>query len=370
MPQIPSHLYQEIAEAIRRQIAEGELPPGERLPAVRALAQQWSCTPGTVNRAYGLLASEGLVSTHRGGGTRVAEQALPGQRPFLQWAAFIHRAEQFLLEGLAQGYDPAQAQAALSLAIGRWQTLQAQEITTQTAVPAPELRFVGSHDLAFELLTRQLNEGRSGAGLSVRYIGSLGGLLALARGEADLAGVHLWDEASGEYNQPFVARILPGQPVRLVTLAHRSLGLILAPSNPLAIHSLTDLGRSEARWLNRQKGSGTRVWLDAQLRALDIAPERIPGYDQEAPTHLAVAQAVADGRADAGLGIQAAAAAYGLAFAPLTQEKYQLVIPELVWETAVCQSLLTIIRSDTFKELLHTLGGYDTKETGEVVGNW
>lgn len=368
MPQVTSHLYQEIAEAIRRQIAEGELPPGERLPAVRALAQQWNCTPGTVNRAYGLLASEGLVSGHRGGGTRVAEQPLPGQRPFLQWAAFIHRAEQFLLEGLAQGYDPAQVQAALSLAIGRWQTLQAQEVTTPTAVSSPKLRFVGSHDLAVELLVQRLNETRSGAGMAARYTGSLGGLLALARGEADLAGVHLWDETSGEYNRPFVARILPGQRVRLVTLAHRSLGLILAPGNPLAIHNLADLGRSEARWSNRQKGSGTRVWLDAQLRALDIAPERISGYAQEAPTHLAVAQAVADGRADAGLGIQAAAAAYGLAFAPLTEEEYQLVIPEVVWETAVCQSLLTIIRSDAFKELLYTLGGYDTKETGEVTG--
>jgi putative molybdopterin biosynthesis protein len=369
MAQGAAHLYQEIAEAIRRQIASGELLPGERLPAVRALAGQWGCTPGTVSRAYALLAEEGLVSGHRGGGTRVAERPLPGQRPFLQWAALIHRAEQLLLEGVAQGFSPAQVQAALTLAAGRWQALGEMEIPGETAVVSQQLRFVGSHDLAVDLLARQLTEARPEFSLDVRYTGSLGGLFALARGEADIAGIHLWDEASGEYNRPFVARILPGQRVSLITLARRSLGLLLPPDNPFAIHSLADLRRDGVRWVNRQGGSGTRVWLDARLRALDIAPESLPGYEQEAATHLAVAQAIADGRANVGLGIHAAAAAYGLAFAPLAQEMYQLVVPEVVGETAVYHALLTILRADSFKQLLHTLGGYDTEETVEVAAS-
>ncbi|MBK8988054.1 MAG: GntR family transcriptional regulator [Chloroflexi bacterium] len=367
MQQTAAHLYQEIAEAIRRQIAEGELPPGERLPPVRTLARQWNCTPGTVSRAYALLAAEGLVNGHRGGGTRVAQQPLPGERPFLQWAAFIHRAEQFLLEGLAQGYSPAQAQVALSLAAGRWQALQEKGVVVETAVPTHELRFVGSHDLAVDLLARQLAEAQPGAHMALRYAGSLGGLLALARGEADVAGVHLWDEASGDYNLPFVSRMFPGQRVALITLAYRSLGLLLPPENPLAISGLADLTQQGTRWMNRQGGSGTRVWLDAQLRALNIAPEAIAGYEQETPTHLGVAQAIADGRANAGLAIHAAAAAYGLAFVPLTQEVYQLVVPEVVWETAVCQTLFAILQTDAYKALLHTLGGYDSRATGEVV---
>lgn len=367
MRQSSAHLYQEIAEAIRRQIAEGDLAPGERLPPMRVLAQQWGCTPGTVSRAYALLTADGLVSGHRGGGTRVAGQALAGERPFLQWAAFIHHAEQFLLDGLALGYSPAQAQAALSLAIGRWQTVQESGGAAETAVPTHTLRFVGSHDLAVDLLAQQLAKAHPQNQLSRHYTGSLGGLFALARGDADMAGIHLWDEASGDYNRPFVSRILPGQRLLLLTLAHRSLGLLLPPGNPQDIASLADLARPETRWINRQQGSGTRVWLDAQLRAMSIPPENINGYEQEAATHLGVAQAIATGQANAGLGIHAAAAAYGLAFVPLSQEIYQLVIPESVWETAVCQTLAAILRDDAFKTLLRTLGGYDTATTGKTV---
>ncbi|MCA9970643.1 MAG: winged helix-turn-helix transcriptional regulator, partial [Anaerolineales bacterium] len=117
----PTHLYQEIAESLRRQLAAGELQPGDRLPPVRAMARQWGCTPGTVSRAYAVLADEGLVSGHRGGGTRVAQVPAADDRPFLRWALLINRAEQFLLEAVGGGHTPTQVQAALSLAISRWQ---------------------------------------------------------------------------------------------------------------------------------------------------------------------------------------------------------------------------------------------------------
>ncbi len=365
-PQTP-HLYQEIAETLRRQIAAGELPPGERLPAVREMAQQWGCTPGTVSRAYALLAAEGLISSHRGSGTYVAENPLPGQRPFLQWAALINRAEQFLLEALGQGHAPAQVQAALSVAVGRWQALQKAPPPEADSTPTAQLRFVGSHDLTVDLLARHLRERLPTASLDVRFSGSLGGLMALARGEADIAGTHLWDEATDSYNQPFISHLLPGQRIALVTLAQRSLGLMVPPGNPLGVQGLADLARPNVQWINRQSGSGTRVWLDAQLRALAIDPAQISGFGREEATHLGVAQAIAEGSANAGVGIHAAAAACGLGFVPLTQEVYQLALTEMVWETAVFQTLLSIIQSASFKEAVAALGGYDTAATGDII---
>jgi molybdate-binding protein len=331
------------------------------------MAQQWGCTPGTVSRAYALLSAEGLISSHRGGGTRVAENPLPGQRPFLQWAALINRAEQFLLEALGQGHTPTQIQAALSVALGRWQALQETPRPQANSNPAMQLRFAGSHDLTVDLLARQLHLHMPDARLNVRYTGSLGGLMALARGEADIAGTHLWDEATDSYNQPFVSHLLPGQRIALVTLAHRSLGLMVPPGNPLGVQGLADLAHPNVQCMNRQRGSGTRVWLDAQLRALAIDPAQINGFAREEATHLGVAQAIAEGSANAGVGIHAAAAACGLGFVPLTQEVYQLVLTEMVWETAVFQTLLSIIQSAPFKEAVAALGGYDTVATGEIT---
>ncbi len=361
------HLYQEIAEALRRRIAAGELLPGARLPPVRALAQQWSCTPGTVSRAYRVLAAEGLVTSHRGGGTRVVERPLPTERPFLHWATLVNQAEQFLLTAVSGGHTPAQARSALAVAIARWQTMQQDEPAPPAALPAAaHLRFAGSHDLAVDRLAQHLADQTPTQELQVTYSGSLGGLMALARGEADIAGTHLWDATSNSYNTPFVRRVLPGQRVALLTLVARSLGLALPPGNPQQVQGLADLAQPGIRWVNRQAGSGTRVWLDAQLQAYQIDAAAIPGYEREVTTHMAVAQAVADGTADAGLAIHAAASAYDLDFLPLTQELYQLVVPQPVWETAVCQSLVAAVRSSNFQEAVACLGGYDTTATGVV----
>ena len=361
-------LYLEVAEALRRRIVAGELRPGDRLPSVRAMARQWGCTPGTVSRAYAQLSQEGLIVGHRGGGTRVATEALQPEDPTWGWANLINRAEHYLLEAIRAGHTPAQAESALAVAILRWQELQCQGTPSPQPRPAAsqarQLRFAGSHDLAIELMARGLSEDSPQSGLTIQYLGSLGGLMALARHEADVAGTHLWDEATDTYNTPFVQRLLPGCRVALVIVAHRWLGLMTPAGNPQGLHSLADLARPGVRLVNRQAGSGTRVWLDAQLRALGMPPAALPGYEREEITHLGVARAVDQGEASVGLGIHAAAAAYGLDFIPLTQERYDLVFPQTVWDTPAAQALVQVIRSAHFKEAIALLGGYDTAQTG------
>jgi len=361
-------LYQEIAEALRRRIASGELGPGDKLPPVREMARQWGCTPGTVSRAYTQLGQEGLVAGHRGGGTRVTPNELQPEDPVWGWASLVNRAEGYLLEAIGGGHTPDQAQSALSVAISRWHDLQHESRPDPQPKPSgetDELRFAGSHDMAVEFLARMLSEGATPARLSIQYVGSLGGLMALARDEADVAGTHLWDDRRDSYNLPFVRRLLPSRRVILVTMVHRSLGLVTAPGNLQGVRDLSDLARPEVRLVNRQSGSGTRVWLDAQLKALDIAPQSVLGYEREEFTHLAVARAVDGGEATVGLAIHAAASAYGLDFLPLTRERYDLVFPVEVWETPAAQALVKVVRSPQFKEAVAALGGYDTAETGQ-----
>jgi len=360
-------LYQKIAETLRCRIAAGELQAGDKLPPVRALAKQWACTPGTVSRAYAQLIQEGLAAGHRGSGTRVLPGPLQPEGPTWQWASLVNRAERFLLEAIGDGHTPAQVEAALAVASARWRDLQRQPDPLPQATPLSLLRFAGSHDLTIEILARLLVETKAEAGLSVAYLGSLGGLMALARNEVEVAGVHLWDALTDTYNIPFVQRLLPGRRVVLATLVYRSLGLITPPGNPQKLHSLADLAQPEVHLVNRQPGSGTRVWLDAQLKALAIAPAAITGYEWEEVTHLAVARAVAQGRATAGLGIHAAAAAYGLNFVPLTQERYDLVFQEDVWGTPAAQALLAVMRSARFKEMAVALGGYDPMQAGREI---
>ncbi len=369
MKQSEGYLYQEIAEALRRRIASGELKAGDKLPPVREMAQQWNCTPGTVSRAYGQLAQEGLVEGHRGAGTRITADSLPTESTSWQWASLVNRAEQFLLEAIGRGNSPAQAEAALSVAISRWREWQDRQTPPPSAQEPPDprlaLNFAGSHDLTIELLPRLLAEEMPEARLSLEYLGSLGGLMALARQQAQVAGSHLWDEATDTYNEPFIRRLLPGRRVALLTLVHRSLGLIVPAGNPQQLRTLSDLGRPEVKLVNRQRGSGTRVWLDARLKSLPLQPEALPGYEVEKLTHLAVAEAVQQGEATVGLGLHAAASAYGLDFIPLTQEPYELVFPESVWQIPVAQALVKVVRSDRFKEAVTALGGYDTAPTGQ-----
>jgi molybdate-binding protein/DNA-binding transcriptional regulator YhcF (GntR family) len=367
-----SFVYLEIAEATRRLIVSGELRAGDRLPSVRAMAGRWKCTPNTVSRAYSLLSREGLVSAHRGGGTRVTSyNAGLGQSapPEWQWANLVNRAENYLLEALSLGHSPAHAEAALAAAISRWQDLQRRPSPDQ-AETSPEpgdrwrLRFAGSSDLSVELLGRSLIEQAPPVTLATDFIGSLGGLMALARGEADIAGSHLWDEVTGAYNVPFVQRVLPNRKVVMLNLVQRLQGLIVPPGNPQGLTAISDLALPSVVFINRQPGSGTRVWLDVQLKNSGVRPKNVAGYDKEESTHLGVARVVAEGRATAGLGISAAATAYGLDFVPLGQERYDLVIPLEVWDTPSLRALRSVVVSSHFKEAVLALGGYDISETG------
>jgi len=226
---------------------------------------------------------------------------------------------------------------------------------------------IGSHDLALDLLSNALARKTPGASLASANVGSLGGLLALARGEAHLAGSHLLDEETGEYNVSYIERHLAGVPVVLLHLAGRVQGLIVPPGNPRGVATLRDLARPDVQFVNRQRGSGTRVLLDFQLRQLGIDPAAIQGYAREQYTHLAVAADVASGAADVGLGILAAARALNLDFVPLFNESYQLVIPRPRYESAVLAPLLEIIADGRFRSEVEALGGYDVAEMGRIV---
>jgi putative molybdopterin biosynthesis protein len=216
-------------------------------------------------------------------------------------------------------------------------------------------------------MARMLKEQMPTVSLSIEYVGSLGGLMALAQGNADVAGSHLWDETTDQYNASFVKRLLPGNPAVLLTLAQRNLGLVTPPGNPQNLQTLADLTQPSVRLVNRQAGSGTRVWLDTQLNSLNISPESIAGYEREEVTHLAVARAVQQGEATVGLAIYAAAAAFDLNFIALTQERYDLVFSKAAWQTSMVQTLVQIVRSSEFKEKVNVLGGYDTAQTGQEI---
>jgi putative molybdopterin biosynthesis protein len=224
---------------------------------------------------------------------------------------------------------------------------------------------IGSHDLTLDLLAQFLAEyDRRFVSANV---GSQGGLIALRRGEAHLAGSHLLNPETGEYNISYIRQYMPGIPVRVVALVGREQGLIVKKGNPNDIESLQDLTRSEVQFVNRQRGAGTRVLLDYHLNRMSIAPERIVGYSQEEYTHLGVAAAVASGRADCGLGIAAAAQALELEFIPLFQERYDLVIPKPFPEGDFLAPLLGLLAERRFQEAVAQLPGYDVSVMGTTV---
>ena len=226
---------------------------------------------------------------------------------------------------------------------------------------------VGSHDVALDVLADFLHRADPGASLTSAHVGSLGGLLALGRGEAHMAGVHLLDEATGEYNVPYVRQYLPGRAVVLVTLAHREQGLMVRPGNPKRIGSIADLARPEVRFVNRQRGAGTRLLLDYEMRRSGLAPYQICGYDREVYTHMATAAAVASGAADAGLGILAAARAMGLEFVPVARERFDLAVLEEHMASPPVRRVLDVLDRDEFRAAVAALGGYDLSATGTRI---
>jgi molybdenum cofactor synthesis domain-containing protein len=226
---------------------------------------------------------------------------------------------------------------------------------------------VGSHDITLDVIANLLKKYHPHMSLASSNVGSLGGLLALRKGNAHLAGSHLLDTETGEYNTSYIRRYLPGLEVRLVNLVYRDQGLVIARGNPKSISGLGDLTRPDLSLVNRQAGSGTRVLLDWQMKQLGIDPRAINGYQREEYTHMAVAVDVLSGTADAGMAIYAAAQALGLDFLPVATERYDLVIPEVHFDRPLVQTLLEIITSRQFKDQVTALGGYDVRDTGTLI---
>ena len=218
----------------------------------------------------------------------------------------------------------------------------------------------GSHDLVLDLAASTLREHDPRLTLASSNVGSLGGLTALRDGLCHVAGSHLLYPETGEYTLPYLERLLPGREVSVVRLVHREQGLIVASGNPTGTTSIEDVAERGLRYVNRQRGAGTRMLLDFELARRGIAPEAIVGYQREEHTHLAVAATVAAGRADCGLGVLAAARAFGLDFIPVAQEPYDLVFEP----DPILDPLWTLLESDDFRRAVEDLGGYDTAEMG------
>jgi len=224
---------------------------------------------------------------------------------------------------------------------------------------------IGSHDLTLDLLAQFLSVHNRR--LVSANVGSQGGLVALRRGEAHLAGSHLLNPQTGEYNISYIRQYMPNIPVKVVALVGREQGLMVKKDNPKRIKSLRDLSKPHVQFVNRQRGAGTRVLLDYHLNSMTISPESIVGYNQEEYTHLGVAAAIASGRADCGLGIAAAAQALDLDFIPLFQERYDLVIPKQYAEADLLTPLFGLLADPVFRKAVSQLTGYDVSVMGTII---
>ena len=302
-------IYQQIADQVRAACASGALVPGEALPPVRDLAAQLGLNRNTVAHAYRLLREQGVLAGRSGQGSVVAAPA------------------------------------------------------AGTAV-----RCLGSHDFGLDVLARQLPRFLPGARLAAVPLGSTAGVAALARGEAQLAGMHLFDAASGTFNRALLPRLAPDADLELVTLAEREQGLIVLPGNPLGLRAAADLARPGLRWAGRQPGSGTHLLLEDLLARAGLRMAQLPPPARVRSTHLAVAAAVAGGAADVGLGIRAAARALGLGFVPLATERYDLAFRRADMRQPWMGAVLEALAAPALRAELEALGGYDATRTGWIPG--
>ncbi len=226
---------------------------------------------------------------------------------------------------------------------------------------------MGSHDIVLDLAASMMRDHDLRASLVSSDTGSLGGLSALRDGLCHVAASHMVDSETGEYTSSFVRQVLAGRDVAVVRLVQRDQGLIVAPGNPLGLRGIEDLGREELRYVNRKRGSATRALLDFELRRLGIDPGSLSGYERQERTPLAVAAAVAAGRADAGLGVLSAARALGLDFVPVAREPYDLVLDLTTMDDPVLRPLWELMASTEFRAAVEALGGYDATEMGRRI---
>lgn len=251
--------------------------------------------------------------------------------------------------------------------VGAGEKVQIELLRPQTEVDST-LVCIGSHDNILDLLANQLHKSRPIVRISSAHVGSMGGIMAIKRGEAHIAGSHLLDEKTGEYNISFVKRFLKGLPLQLINLCYREQGLIVAKGNPKNIKNFQDIAEHKHTFINRQNGAGTRLLTDKVLRDENIDPATIIGYGHEEYTHMSIAASVANGSVDAGLGIRAAANALDLDFVPVAEERYDLIVPRVHLEDAKVASVLELIRTNTeFHNAIMALGGYNLRDSGKVM---
>ena len=223
----------------------------------------------------------------------------------------------------------------------------------------------GSHDLLLDVISDLMSGEKEGIRLSSTHVGSLGGLMALQRGEAHITPTHLLDEETGIYNESYIKTLFPNEEMLLVKGVRRIQGLMVAAGNPLGIKGVEDLTR--VRYVNRQRGAGTRVLLDYMLKQAGISPDEIDGYGAEASTHMAVAAQVAGGEADCGMGVYSAAHAMGLDFIPVGDEEYDFAMRPETYETPEMKCFIRLLLSDEFRAKLEELGGYSFEGSGTII---
>jgi putative molybdopterin biosynthesis protein len=225
--------------------------------------------------------------------------------------------------------------------------------------------FTGSHDIAIDIMGQFLFQ--QGRRVAAANVGSVAGLVALSRGEAHLSGSHLLDLETGEYNLAYIKQYLPGIPVRVITLVGRIQGILVRKGNPKGIREIKDLIRPDVNFVNRQRGSGTRVLLDYQLQSLGLDSAQIQGYQDQEYTHLSVGAAIVSGRADCGIGIAAVTQSLDLDFIPLFEERYDLVMPQEYTRSPLLKPLLALLENENFKQVVASLPGYEVAQMGKLI---
>ena len=226
---------------------------------------------------------------------------------------------------------------------------------------------IGSHDPLLDELANLMHLEDGSVYMSSAHVGSMGGIMAIRRGEAHAAGCHLLDTETGEYNTAFIKKYFPKGGVKLLRCVGRQQGLMLQKGNPLGIEKFADIARPGLRFVNRQKGSGTRILTDYLCKKEGLTPEAIYGYDREELTHTSVAAQLASGSADAGMGIYSAAQLYDLDFLPVCIEEYDLIIPDHAWDSPMVRQLVATLKSPAFREKILAMGGYTLDRPGEII---
>lgn len=226
---------------------------------------------------------------------------------------------------------------------------------------------IGSHDPLLDEVADMMHRADPTVFMSSSHVGSMGGIMAIRRGEAHAGGCHLLDTETGVYNLSFLKKYFPNGGIRLVRCVGRQQGLMLAKGNPLDIKEFADIAKNGVRYVNRQKGSGTRVLMDYLCEQYAVNVSDIYGYEREELTHTSVAAQIANGSADAGMGIYSAAQLYDLDFLPICIEEYDLIIPDHAWETPIVQQLIATLKSPAFREKMLAMGGYTVDHPGEII---